>query len=62
MPPSLLLPRRRGREAKEGGAHNLYAQAIDDPERDGADEHDVAAERSTGERLTLKTVAIDSTS
>jgi hypothetical protein len=41
-----------------GRCATSHANAIDDPECDGADEHDVAAERSARERLTLKTVAI----
>ena len=56
--PRLLSPPCPGRQAHEGGAHHLYATIAGHPERDRADKHDVAAERSVRERLALKTVAI----
>ena len=44
-PACLLPPSGRGRQAQEGRAHRLHAQAAHDPECDDADEHDVAADQ-----------------
>jgi hypothetical protein len=56
--PCVLPPPAPGRQAQTGRARRLHAQTADDPQRDDAHTHDVAAAPSPCERLTSKTVAI----
>jgi hypothetical protein len=44
--------------AEDSRPHRLYAKPAHHPECDDADQHDAAADQSTKDRLTLKTVAI----
>lgn len=48
---SVLSSPHRCRYTQEGRTHRMHAQTPDDPQRDDADEHDVAGDRSTRERL-----------
>jgi transposase len=57
--PHLLRAPALGREARQGGAHGLHAEAAGHPQRDRPQRHSVAAPWRTRDHLISKTVAND---